>query len=234
MDKSTGAVFSELSYKMLDSYPKTTNVENINKSLQEKGMNNWYISPDLSNKNISTFVNDDEKKSIVVHRGTDTSGKKTKSDVGADVLLGLGQEKNSRAFNSRKNRTEAIIKAIPEDYKIYGAGHSYGGASIGYALEKSKLARNRIEKVRTYNAGASPFQENVNKKKKEILDNKITHHRTSNDLVSASLLVNRRYGKIKTQDTLVSSVTKWIPSHLKHIFNTADSLNAHKLNHFIK
>ena len=234
MDKSDGATFSQLTYQMLNNNSKSQNIDNINNTLQEEGLSNWYISPELSGKDISTFVNETTKQVVIAHRGTDTSGRKTKNDISSDVLLGLGAEENSKAFNKRKNRTEAIIKAIPEDYKIFGSGHSLGGATMGYTLENSKLARNRIEKVRLYNAGASPFQSQISAKKKSILDEKVVFHRTRNDAVSASLLINPRYGKIKTQDTKMSSLTKYVPGHLGYIFSGAESLDAHKLHHFKK
>ena len=87
-----------------------------------------------------------------------------------------------------------------------------------------------------YNAGASPFQSSseIGRKKKAVLDEKVVHHRTRNDLVSKSLLVNNRYGRVKTHDTKVSSITKFVPSILGTIFSTADALDAHKLHHFKK
>ena len=171
---------------------------------------------------------------IISHRGTDTSGEKTKNDISSDVLLGIGAEKESKAFNKRLNKTNKIIKSVPEDYKIYASGHSLGGATMGYTLENSKLARDRIQKVRLYNSGASPFQSSISKAKKKILDDKVINHRTRNDLVSASLLINNRYGKVKTMDTKFSKYSKYIPSTLGHIFNTAEALDAHKLHHFMK
>ena len=109
-------------------------------------------------------------------------------------------------------------------------------ARASYTLEQSKLARDRIKKVRLYNAGASPFQSSseIGRKKKAILDQKVVHHRTTNDLVSKSLLINNRYGRVKTQDTKVSSITKYVPSVLGTIFSTAEALDAHKLHHFKK
>ena len=57
MDKSDGATFSQLTYQMLNNNSKSQNIDNINNTLQEEGLSNWYISPELSGKDISTFVN---------------------------------------------------------------------------------------------------------------------------------------------------------------------------------
>ena len=51
------------------------------------------------------------------------------------------------------------------------------------------------------------MQSGIGKNRKAKLDQKVTHHRTSNDLVSASLLANNQFGKVKTHDTKVSKVT---------------------------
>lgn len=234
MKKHHGAVFSELTYSMLQKNNKETNIANMNQKLQDEGMGGWQVSPNFTGKDISTFVNDTKKQVVIAHRGTDTSGMRTKSDVSADVLLGLGRESDSKAFNKRRNKTDKILKQIPTDYKVYGAAHSLGGATLGYTLEKSTLARTRFEKVRLYNSGASPFQSSseIGRKKKAVLDEKVVHHRTTNDLVSKSLIINNRYGKVKTQDTSYSSKTKFVPGILGGIFGSVEALDAHKLHHF--
>ena len=98
MDKSDGAVFAQLTYQMLDNNNKETNIENINNTLEEEGLSDWYISPQLSGKDISTFVNESTKQVVISHRGTDMHGRKTKNDISSDVLLGLGAEENAKAF----------------------------------------------------------------------------------------------------------------------------------------
>ncbi len=236
MKKHHGAVFSELTYQMLAKNNRDTNIANMNQKLQDEGMGGWEVSPNFTGRDISTFINDTKKQVVIAHRGTDTSGVKTKQDVSSDVLLGLGRESDSKAFNKRRNKTDKILKQIPEDYTVYGAGHSLGGATMAHTLEKSTLARNRFKKVRLYNAGASPFQSSseIGKKKKAVLDEKVVHHRTRNDLVSKSLLINNRYGKVKTQDTSYSSKTKFVPGILGGIFGSVEALDAHKLHHFKK
>lgn len=234
MEKHDGALFSQLSYRMLDPNTKEENIENINQLLIDEDMSDWYASPFLSDKNIVTYVNDNTKQVHIAHRGTDTSGVTSKSDIKADILLGIGFESESNKFKKRVKKTENIISSVPDEYKIYASGHSLGGKTLGHTMEKSKLARARIESVNLYNAGASPFASQVGKGKKKILDKKVTHYRTENDLVSASLLINNPYGKVVTQETKRSKITKILPGNLKHIFSTLDSLDAHKLYHFRK
>lgn len=232
MEQAEGAIFSELAYHMLDNNTKEQNVENINDFLQDEKMEGWYVSPHLSDKNMVTYVNDTTREVNISHRGTDVTGRTTKSDIKADVLLGIGAETQSDKFKKRVKRTEHIINAIPEDYTIYGSGHSLGGKTMGHVMEKSKLARNRIEGVNLYNAGASPFSSRVGKGKRKVLDEKVTHFRTDNDLVSASLLVNNPFGRVVNVETSRSRITKRLPGNLKNIFGTLDALDAHGLNHF--
>ena len=231
------ALFAELSYRMLDPNTNEENLENINQKLKDENHGDWYISPKYSDRNMITLVNDNTKEVHIAQRGTDSTGVTSKSDIKADVLLGIGMESDSKKFNKRVQRTETILKAVPSEYTVTASGHSLGGKTMGYTMERSKLARGRIDKVDLYNAGASPFQQKIGSGKKKVLDKKVTQHRTSNDLVSASLLVNNPYGTVKTYDTKTSSAMKksmFIPKGLKQIFNTADALHSHGIFHFKK
>ena len=122
MKKHHGAVFAELTYSMLEKNNKETNIANMNQKLKDEGMHGWAVSPNLTGRDISTFLNESTKEVVIAHRGTDTSGTKTKQDVSSDVLLGLGRESDAKAFNKRRNKTDSILKQVPEDYKVYGAG----------------------------------------------------------------------------------------------------------------
>jgi len=234
MSEIDTALFAELSYRMLDPNSKQENLENINQTLKDENHEDWFISPSYSDKNMITLVNDKTKQVHIAHRGTDSTGVTSKSDIKADILLGLGRESNSDKFNRRVDRTEQILMNVPEDYKVSASAHSLGGKTLGYTMERSKLARDRIDKVDLYNAGASPFQQKIGAGKKRILDEKVTQHRTSNDLVSASLLINNQYGKLKTYDTKTSSAMNsiFIPRRVKQLFNTADALHSHGLFNF--
>jgi len=235
MNKREGAIFSELTYEMLNRQNQQSAIDEINKELQNRGLGDWEARREYSNKDMVTYYNDKDKRVNISHRGTDVTGKKTRSDIGADFLLGLGMEEHSKRFNARKNKTENIVKSMPDDYDLYLSGHSYGGGSIGYSLEHSKPLRERVIKARLYNGAVSPLhlQKSVSKKVKNKLDNIVTHHRTRNDIVSAPHTQNLRYGKLKTQDTSLSSITKFIPKKLSQVFDTLEGYHAHKLDHFM-
>ena len=59
MKKHHGAVFSELTYSMLQKNNKETNIANMNQKLQDEGMGGWQVSPNFTGKDNSTFVNDE-------------------------------------------------------------------------------------------------------------------------------------------------------------------------------
>ena len=235
MNKKEGAIFSELTYEMLNKKNQQSSIDSINSSLQERGLNDWEAKREFSNKDIVTYYNDKDKRVVISHRGTDVTGKKTRSDIGADFLLGLGMEGHSKRFNARKNKTESIVKAMPDDYDLYLSGHSYGGGSVGYALEHSKPIRERTIKARLYNGAVSPLhlQKGISKNTKKQLDNIVTHHRTRNDIVSKPHTERLRYGKLKNQDTSLSSITKFIPKKVSKVFDTLEAYHAHKLDHFM-
>ena len=67
------ARFAESAYMMLESGNKEKRINRINESIQDT---NYRVVPEHSNRNILTLRNDEENKTYVSVRGTDTSGKK--------------------------------------------------------------------------------------------------------------------------------------------------------------
>ena len=70
--------------------------------------------------------------------------------------------------------------------------------------------------------------------KKAVLDQKVVHHRTRNDLVNKSLLVNNRYGKVKTQDTSYSSKTKFVSGLLGGVLDPLAHVTVHPTHRLCK
>jgi len=234
MNKAEGAYFASVVYEMVKNDSKIKGFDKIDDDLKENGFDDFYVKREHSSHDVVTFYNDTDKKAYIIHRGTDTGGKKTRQDIGADFLVGIGKEGESNLFNKRKNKTEIAVKALPDDYDLFVAGHSLGGGTMGYTLENSKFIRERTEKARLYNSAVSPLhlQKTISKKKRDVLDDKVVYHRTRNDIVSAPQSQNLRYGTLKTKDTKTSSITKYIPSRLSTVFNTLDALDAHGLYHW--
>ena len=235
MDRDTLAKASKATYGMLGTKNKTDRINEANSIMSGTGFT--AIDP-LSNRDIVYFKNDDTKQIIIAHRGTDVSGFKTKPDLGSDFLIALGQEEQGKEFIKRKNRTLNLVKQSPDNYYIYLTGHSYGGSSVNETLKGSKLVADKVEGVATFNAGFSPFsKKGVGKTTEDKLKNKVIHYRTTDDIISQSVKINKPFGTIieyKSKDNVMNKIGKAIPSPLQPIFQTQSAINAHKIDNFIK
>ena len=235
MDRYTIAKASKATYAMLGSKNKTERINDADDILEGTGFKTISV---LSNRDVVYFRNDDTKQIIIAHRGTDVSGFKTTKDLGSDFLIAVGQEQQGEEFKKRNNRTKKLFKDIPDDYSVFLTGHSYGGSSINESLKSSKLIRDRVDGVSTFNAGFSPFsKKGVGKTTADKLDNKVIHYRTDDDVVSSSIRVNKPFGKIveyKAKEDVINKIGKAIPLPLQLIFKTRSQINTHKLDNFIK
>ena len=113
------------------------------------------------------------------------------------------------------------------------SGHSYGGASINDTINNKKSVRDKLSEAHTYNSAFSPFTTKIKPKIKDELDKKVTHHRTSNDIVSLSSKINNPFGKIKTYKPKKNNLIKLVPTVLKPIFSTIEQYHTHSMNNFI-
>ena len=235
MDRDTLAKASMATYSMLGSKSKTERVENANEVMDGTG---FKVVDSLSGRDVLYLANDDTKQVIIAHRGTDINGYKTAPDLKSDFLLAMGQEEQGAEFIKRKNKTRTLVKDIPDEYSVFLSGHSYGGASQIETLKGSKLVRDRVEGVATFNSAFSPFsKKGVGKTTASKLDDKVTHYRTDEDIVSSSIRINKPFGKIveyKPKRSVMMEIGKKIPSPLQAIFSGQDQINIHKLSNFIK
>lgn len=235
MDRDTLAKASKATYEMLGSKNKTERLKSADEVMEGTGFRSVGV---LSNRDVLYLVNDDKKEIIIAHRGTDVSGFKTSPDLNNDYLLALGQEEQSKEFNKRKNKTKLLVRDTPDDYKIFLSGHSAGGSSVNESLKGSKLIRDKVAGVATFNAGFSPFsKKGVGKTTAEKLYDKVIHYRTVDDVVSSSVKLNKPFGKVveyKPKESVIMKIGKAIPSPLQPIFLTRSLLNTHKLDNFIK
>ena len=151
-------------------------------------------------------------------------------------MISIGQEEQGKQFKKRTNRTKNLVKEIPDDYKVYLSGHSYGGSSVNETLKGSKLVRDRVDGVSTFNAGFSPFsKQGVGKDTQDKLKNKVVHYRINNDVVSESVNVNKPFGRVKeykAKTSVMNKIGKAIPSPLQPIFQTRELLNSHRIDNF--
>ena len=235
MDRDTLAKASLATYSMLGSKSKTERVENADEIMEGTG---FKVVDSLSGRDVLYLANDDDKQVIIAHRGTDITGYKTAPDLKSDFLIAMGMEKQGEEFIKRKNKTKALIKNIPDDYSVFLSGHSYGGSSINESLKGSKLIRDRVDTVATFNSGFSPFsKQGVGKTTARKLDDKVTHYRTDEDVVSSSIRINKPFGKIveyKPKINVMMEAGRKIPSALQPIFSGQHQINIHKITNFIK
>ena len=196
-----------LSYKMLEG----SRSENL-MAIQKELTGGWQVQPKHSDKNMTTFVNN--RLVVIAHRGTDTTGRRTKRDLSSDIAPAFGKQATNKEFNSRLFKTIDIVKAYHDGFAIFLTGHSLGGSTVIYALEGSKLVRDKVEFTRTFNAGATIFSRGLDHATKNYLKGRVRHHRLSTDIISAGFSLKVPFGKIKT------------------IASNLNPVEAHKLTHW--
>ena len=115
MDASTSARFSQASYRMLESGNKDERASRINNDIKDTG---YVVDTGNSNRDILVLRDDKNKKVHIAHRGTDTSGKRSKQDITADLAFGAGLAQHNEHFNKRKSRTTKIVKQYRDGNEI--------------------------------------------------------------------------------------------------------------------
>ena len=126
-------------------------------------------------------------------------------------------------------------KQLETDSDGFMSGHSLGGSTAYYSVMSNKLIGDRIKRLDTYNLGRSPFQSiKVSEKRRKMLAAKITHHRTKGDVVSASAMVNRPEGRIKSYPpkSTKASKAKSLAAKAAGFGMTYAALHNHTLEHF--
>jgi hypothetical protein len=147
----------------------------------------YTVIPQWTDKHMTTYKHDTKDHHIIAHRGTDLGGTSTtvKKDLVADWNLLTGNHANDDTFKKRTKRTEAILKGLGSDGKVYLTGHSLGGGTVNHAMVHSKKIRDRIEKAETFNSGATPVSPKQQTAEVEkVLKRKMAHHRIIGDDVS--------------------------------------------------
>lgn len=112
-------------------------------------------------------------------------------------------------------------------------GHSYGGASINHTLTSKPQVRKRVDDVQLYNPLISPFTSKTSKKTNKELHDKVTVHRTENDIPS-HFYHTLPYGKVltyKQKDHALGNL-KVLPKHLEDKFDSVEQYKAHSISNF--
>lgn len=218
-------LFASETYNMINKKNKQKNVDKINDNIKHTG---FHVDKDLSNKSMVYYKNDDKKQVVIGHRGTDLNHKE---DIADDLHIALGQD--SKHMQKRRNRTDKVVKATPQDYEIHMTGHSLGSHMAVDSAIKSKNVRDRVKSIHTFNGAFSPFTKKPGKKIKKDLDDKIIHHRIAGDAVSASNPISPVIGTVKTYKPKTTKKYKGIPKQISKAVQSLDQLNIHTINNFL-
>ena len=97
-------------------------------AIQKELTGGWQVQPKHSDKNMTTFVNN--RLVVIAHRGTDTTGRRTKRDLSSDIALAFGKQATNKEFNSRLFKTIDIVKSYHDGFSIFLTGHSLGGSTV--------------------------------------------------------------------------------------------------------
>ena len=226
------AVSDEAAYQMVSSGNKERRLQKTQDSVDaHDNSEGWAIVPKGSNNQMVTFRADDGRMHIS-HRGTSLTRNK---DLAADLSIALGLQADDKRFKRRTKMTEKVMKANP-DAKFSLSGHSYGGSSALHTATTSRYVGDNITKVDTHNLGASVIgTTKVGKKRTKMLADKITHHRTNGDAISAAALVNKPIGSVKnynSKGTASSRATQALATAVG-LGMTSRALHDHKLHHFL-
>jgi len=237
------AKLSEGSYVLGDKgKSRAERISELNEFVKDTGFS-VVDDKKYSNPNITTYRNNETGEVHVSHRGTHITGRRGLKDVRNDIAFGLGLTSVDPRFKRRTKATERVIKDLaPEKFTM--SGHSLGGGTVKYAIANSKKIRKNLHSAETFNSAANPVLNadlQVSAKDKKELDEKVTHHRIKNDVVSAGFNASVPFGKVKKYSvphdeesgkSLVDKIVRSSPVLSKVSQLTSKALHAHKIEHF--
>lgn len=143
----------------------------------------FYINYGLSNRGV--MVAEKGNQRVISVKGTNPTNK---SDLLSDLQLAVGLHKSNIQFRERKNEIKNIIRREPAK-EYYLSGHSLGGSIITNALASSPSILRNVKKAYTFNSGSTPAFQAMLKPRKEnvtMLNEKLEHHKTKQDIISAT------------------------------------------------
>jgi len=178
---------------------------------------------DLSTDDISVYRHKVNPHHIIAHRGTDLHSDTVSKQLEADFNIAIGNKNADKLHRERTKKTEEIVKKIKEsnpDHTIHLAAHSLGGSTAQHAISKSKIVRDNVKSLDTFNSGSSLFGDkglDPNSKAYKDIASKSRHHYIKGDTISENVSKNM-IGKIVKYDN------KRKPSIARHIFEMAKPL----------
>jgi hypothetical protein len=217
-------------------------------------MNNYTKLTQYSSPDISTFKHNEKSEYLIAHRGTDLANKNSASkDIRSDLNIALGNKEGDALHKRRTKQTEAIIKGIRKESPkgdIYLTGHSLAGSTAAHAMATSKVVRDNVKELHTFNSGSSKFQKppDVSTDVKAELMLKSTHHHIRGDLISdhvkSNLIGKHKEYESKKKPGIADHILKLARPLLKRTFigkafgygakKVLDTLRAHSISNFTR
>jgi hypothetical protein len=157
---------------------------------QDKEPPNYERQHDLSTADISVYKHKKDPHHIIAHRGTDAHSDTISKQLKADLNIAVGNKNGDKLHKDRTKQTEDIVKKIKDtnpNHTIHLTGHSLGSSTAQHSMVKSKIVRDNVNSVDTFNAGSSIIGgKGLSTKSKAYKDiaSKSTHHTISGDLIS--------------------------------------------------
>lgn len=179
----------------------------------------------LSTPDLSVYRHKVEPHHIISHRGTDVHSETASKQLKADLNIAVGNKKSDKLHKQRTKDTEAIVLKIKEQdpsHSIHLTGHSLGGSTAQHAVVKSKIVRDNVSSVDTFNAGSSFLGgKGLSKESKAYKDiaKKSTHHHIVGDSISENV-ANHMIGRV------VKYKNTQKPSIGQHVLNMAKPILA--------
>jgi len=203
------AHFASISYLASSRCKTIKYYDAINDSIQFK---NVVFDRLRSTCNVLVFYNKRSRHLYIVHRGTDVKGNRCGDDILANVHIIFGNTKGCANFKERSETTEKVIRYYKKRRlvsKIYGSGHSLGGASLYDTLLRNSYVRKNIR--RTYHFNEVYLGRNSKKlsiETKGRISKIAVHYRVKCDLISKFMEFSKPLGKVVTIKKLLRSFRK--------------------------
>ncbi len=208
LSTSESALFATLAYVYGSGKgDEETKIQEVEERLEGTG---FKLQPSFSNRQLSVFYKATPQKTHlhIAHKGTQPNSVMGMLDVISDYRLAINAQGRDYQFRYRLTATERAYRHFrPRIFTM--SGHSLGGATVIHTLHNSSFLWRAIDQVDTFNAGANPFPKisfgrffkpKTHRKKIKKLDNVVTHHRMTGDLVSVSMKHEKPTGEVRTYD----------------------------------
>ena len=195
MPISNYAELSQLHYHV-DKHGKKKGAKKIDKALEGSD-----YSLEKLKRGVAVYRHKDGS-SVLNVKGTDVTNKR---DILSDIRLGLGLSKHDKQFSSRKKQIKDHLKNEDAN-SVTLTGHSLGGSIATSAMVKSKSVRDNVKSAELFNTGYtkafnSELSKGLSKDDKKVLKQKLTHHHTSDDVISTALTNKGTIGRVKKIET---------------------------------